>query len=429
MASGQIVERSAMRLPVQMRGSAGDGAARNSRASVASVAAAESPAAKALRLFDEMRRNGGGLNGGPPTELFEFLQALSGCDAATLETILNGIPGESGGSPVRRHDRELLTMVLARYANLKPEEAVNFATSEAKKSNFREVDLVLAMAFAGMAGDPARAQRLINSVPEGQARTAAEGAWLLTRAKNDPDTVLTELLAKGSSTETEQRVVAGLLSRKAAESPVETLAIISQLKPELRQESLGRAVGSWLETNPQAAGEWARQSRDPEAWLAVARFQSRGETQAQPPVIPLEEMRDRLETLDSTNSAAHAQLVDTIASGLAAQSPTETLKWAASLTGNARISAEIAAGTAWIQADPVAASEWLSSVPAGGSHDQLVNSLVDRIAPDDAEAAIRWAATIQSADIRRDAHQAILRRANANDPSVHQLRQSQPPDR
>ncbi len=419
--SGQFVERSAAppAPPTLAGGSPGKDAASAGR----TAAAGESAAAKAQRLFDEIRLSDGGLAGGPPTEIFDFLQALSGCDAATLEGMIATLTADNqpGG---RRSGRELLSMVLARYANLKPEEAVRLATADGKRARDRDVEMTMAMAFAHLGDDPARAQRLIDSVPEGDARNSAETAWLIARAKRQPDTVLEELLAKESPGRTEQRLIEGIISRKAAESPEETVAYVGRLKPEVRSQVLGRAVQTWLDRDPQAAGTWAKQSTDPEAWLAVARHQSSDDTRATPAAFAPADMRAQLSQLTGTDGGAFSQLTGVLAADLAASSPTDALAWSATLTGNARTSAEIGAGNAWIQRDPVAASEWLSTLPPGNTHDQLAHTLASRIATDDPEAAIRWAAAIQSPDLRHQAEEQILRSAPGSHSAVQQLRQS-----
>ncbi len=390
-----------------------------------SAASAQNPVERAKALLETMLTRGTFGSDGPPTEIFDFLQALSVCDGPALADLLASLDaGKAGKGKNNRDAGEIEVLILARYATADPEAAIA-RIAQATPDRPRNAEMALIMAFGSLGGDAARAQKLIDQLPD-SLRPAGESAWLMARAKSDPEGTMREMLARPNLDDKSQRIAQSIVGRMLQTDPDKAMAMATQMgSGEQRGKMVNEVFRMWANNDPQAAGIWAKAHES--ADLYAAYFQANKDIKPDDPISPAD-LRNRFSSLEAGETSAKANLARYLASDLAKTNPQQALQWAATLSGQDKAAAESAAASRWIDKDPVAASEWVASQPEGPIRDGLASSLAIKIAADDPEAALRWAGTIGEGAERLRAQRGILKNARKDSPAILQFLQSLPPE-
>ena len=407
------------------KSAAGTAASGKGGSGTAAAAAATNPADRAREVLDLMLNRGSFSGDGPPTEIFEFLQALSGCDAPALADLLGKLDAAKSATGSRARDAgELEVMILARYASADPEATIA-RLIQSKPDRPRNAEMALAMVFGPLGGDAARAQRLLGQLPD-DLRSAGEAAWLMARAKTDPDGTFRELLAQPKLDEKSQRIAQSIVARTLQTDPDRAMAMAAQIASgDQRGKAVNEVFRMWAQSDAQAAGAWAKAHES--ADLYAAYFQAAREPKPSDP-ISTSDLRSRFSTLQAGETSAKITLASFLAADLAKSDPQQALQWAATLPAEQKSSAESAAASRWIDRDPVAASGWIASQPTGPARDGLATQLAIKIAADDPESALRWAGTIEGGADRLRAQKGILKNARRDSPAIVQFLQGLSPE-
>jgi hypothetical protein len=348
---------------------------------------AESPADAARRILHNILEDGGGRNG-PPAELFEFLQALAGCDAATLHGLLDEYRAASKSRKGPGRQGELAMIITARLAGIDPEGALDRLLELKKEGGRMDREIVFFMAAAAAKNHPSRMEAMIARMPDDESKKAAETAWLSVRAREDPNGVLQELAAAPPTDEAGLSRAREVIRSAAGRAPEKALEVIGKLgEAEGQSRMVGEVMQIWLDRDSQAAAKWAVDSRDAAALNACLR--------ADASLVDADQLRREFNSLPAANPEARTELASGLAGNLAQQDVNGAINWSASLPEGERAAAQASIGRAWIDKDPVAASEWLATWPAGGGKDSVASYLVNRISSEDPESAFVWACSIQ----------------------------------
>ncbi len=373
----------------------------------------------ARRILQEMLSDNG-FSHGPPVELFEFLQALAGCDGPELKALLSDIhqsivQNQGKGGP-RRGGEEVAMMVLVRLAGVDPEGAMDklleLRSAQKDKGGLPKEIMAFMFAAAGK-GDPSRVEAMIARLPDEESKKSAQMAWLLVKAKQDPEGVLQELAAmpqKDDSGFSQAREILRNVAFRAPEKALEAAAKFGN--PQQQSRMMGDIVQNWLERDPAAATKWAQQSQDPLALTICLR------SEMQLDLIDETKLRSQFASLPTgADPSARSQLAGVLAANLARTDLPGALNWANSLPANEQTFAVNSVGNTWIEKDPIAASEWLARLPAGPTKDELAIKLINKIGPDDPESALTWANSIQG-DSRSRALGSAINSIKARDPAA-----------
>ncbi|MFZ4483290.1 MAG: hypothetical protein ACOYOL_04835 [Chthoniobacterales bacterium] len=232
-----------------------------------------------------------------------------------------------------------------------------------------------------------------------------------------------------------QNAVSTLFSSWARENPAEAAAAIAQIPP-------GRALS---QTTSQIASQWA-QSGPPDQVMAWAQRLPEGEARnnALSSLFSQWSSRDpqqALRTLGTLSAADRPAALRSLAAGWSEKDPAAVLQWAGTLseagernevTRNAlaewaETSPELAAAYAqrlsgdqagqamqsvvdrWASKDAEAAGHWLSRQPNGPAKDSAISSLTRKIASEDPGAAMGWAGTISDPQARERQIETLAR--------------------
>ena len=279
-------------------------------------------------------------------------------------------------------------IILARMAGVDPEGALDRLLEVKKEGGRTDRELVFFMASAAAKTDPSRMQAMIARMPDEESKKAAEMAWLSVRARQDPDGVLEELLAKPPTDDSGISAARDVIRSVAGKIPEKAIEAAGRLAgPEAQSRMVGEVMQVWLDRDPNAAAKWAVESMDPVALNACLR--------ADASLVDAEKLRREFNSLNTPNAEVRSELASSLAGNLAQQDVTAAINWSATLSDADRTAAHSSIGRSWIDKDPVAASEWLATWPQGGAKDSVASHLVSRISAEDPESAFVWASSIQ----------------------------------
>ena len=351
------------------------------------------PRETAMTLLREMLKEGD-FGGGPPPDFFNFLQALSGCDSATLKAMLAEIqtmekdPNNEG---LHSHAGEFSMMILARLGNIDPSEAINLMI-EMKTNGNRLQREMLPFIFSSIAKtNPEQAQSIIDRMPDAESKLAAQEAWMLVRSRQDPDLALQEYLAfpKAEGDDNGNRnaqITRELIKAVALRSPEKGIKAALEIEGEQKQILINEILQGWGQRNPQQLADWALKEKDPTG-LRIA-------LEKNVPSVDADQLRRDFATL-GPDSTAKEGLANSLGVHYAQQDVSAAVEWSKSLSGANQLNAQNGIASIWIGRDPIAASEWLATWPAGNIKDEAVGRLVDKIYVEDPESALTWAASME----------------------------------
>jgi hypothetical protein len=352
-----------------------------------------SPRETAMNLMREMLKEGD-YGGGPPPEFFNFLQALSGCDAATLKAMLAEIqamdkdPGREGNNS---HAGKFSMMILARLGNVDPTAAID-KMIEMKANGERLQREMLPFIFSSIARThPEQAQSIIDRMPDAESKQAAQEAWLIARSHQDPDLALQEFLAlpKVEGDDNGNRnyqIMRELIKAVAQRSPEKAHKAALHLEGDQQQNLINEILQGWGQRAPQEMADWALKEKDPTG-LRIALDKN-------VPSVDAGQLRRDFATL-GPDSRAKEMLASVLGVHYAQQDLPAAVEWSKSLSGANQASAQNGIASIWIGRDPIAASEWLDTWPSGNPKDEAVGQLVNKIHADDPESALTWAVTME----------------------------------
>lgn len=352
---------------------------------------------QALLLLREMLKDGD-FNGGPPPEFFNFLQAISSCDSATLKEMLKELdafakdPTNQGNS---HGSGEFSMMILARLGNVDPAEAID-QLLEMQQSDGRISHEILPFIFASIAKNhPDQGQSFIDRIPDAAFKETAQLAWLEAISKQDPNRALEEYLAmpKPSAdsensqmhTQTERQLVLAVAHR----SPERGIEAALAMEDGNRQSIINEIAEQWARRDPQELVTWALKSKDATG-LRIAMEKN---------LAGVDTQRVRGEFASILPEGRPKELLAaTLARRFAELDMKGATQWCESLSGANQLNARSGVAEVWIDTDPIAASQWLDSWPAGQLKDEAVTRLVNKIQADDPESAFTWALSIQGSN-------------------------------
>ena len=364
-----------------------------------------SPRATALTLLREMLKEED-YGGGPPTEFFNFLQALSGCDASSLKEMLAEIwalDKDPKNESRHSHVSEFSMMILARLGNVDPSEAIS-QLIEMKAQGGRLDREMLPFIFSTIAKtNPEQAQSFIDRMPDAESKQAAQEAWMLARSRQNPELALQEYLAlpKAASDAGDHRrdeITRELIMAVAIRSPEKALQAALASEDGQRPALINGILEEWGHRDPQKLADWALQQKDPTG-LRIA-------LEKNVTSVHDDELRRDFANL-GPDSRAKELLAATLGTHYAQQDLTAAVEWSKRLSGANQLSAQNGVAAIWIGRDPIAASEWLDTWPAGPSKDEAVGQLVNKIYAEDPESAFTWAVSIGGKNRFRSMAQAL----------------------
>ncbi|MGI8605235.1 MAG: hypothetical protein ACR2OZ_19865 [Verrucomicrobiales bacterium] len=370
---------------------------------------AELPEAAAHRLLKSMLAEG--FQSGPPVELFEFLQALSGCNTATLQQLLTDLrkaTKESGKSGRGRDP--LAMMILARLASIDPEGAMDGFIDMKKDGGRVDREMMFFMLSAAAKADPARAQAMIDRMPDEESKNSARAAFLMVRARQDPDGALNNLAAAPPSDDAGFSQAREIIKTAAAKSPEKALETVQKFgTPEQQSQLVSEVMQNWLERDPKSAAQWASATMDVAALNACLRVDAS--------LLDTDKLRQDFNSFNSGSPEVRTQLAGSLAANLAQKDVNSALTWAAGLTGADQTAANAGIGRSWIDKDVVGASEWLATWPNSPAKDGVAGYLVNKISAEDPESALAWACTIRG-DQRNNSIGKALSAMKSKDPAA-----------
>ena len=365
----------------------------------------DSPRATAMTLLREILKQGD-FGGGPPPEFFNFLQALSGCDAPTLKEMLaeiqalNKDPNHQGR---HSHAGEFSMMILARLGNVAPSEAISQLIEMKANGGSLEREMLPFIFSAIAKTNPERAQSFIDRMPDAESKQAAQEAWMLVRGRQDPELALQEYLAlpKTESEAGENRrdeMTRKLIMAVADRSPEKAIQAALVSEDGQRPGLINGILEEWGQRDPQKLADWALEKKDPTG-LRIALEKNVAS-------VHDDQLRRDFANL-GPDSRAKELLAATLGSHYAQRDLTAAVEWSKRLSGANQLNAQNGIAAIWIGRDPIAASEWLATWPAGNIKDEAVGQLVNKIHTDDPESAFTWAASMEGNDRFRSMAQAL----------------------
>jgi hypothetical protein len=374
-------------------------------AGAAPPATPQSPRETAMTLLREILKDGD-YGGGPPPDFFNFLQALSGCDAPTLKDMLAEI--RAMDEDPKHHGRnsnsgEFSLMILARLGDVDPSEAVSQLIEMKAKGGRLEREM-LHIIFSSIAKThPEQAPSLINRMPDEASKQAAQDAWTLVRSKQNPELALQEFLAlpkTGGDENSNHRsqITRELIMAVAHQSPEKGLQAALATDEAQRPELINSILEEWGHQDPEKLAAWALKAKDPTG-LRIA-------LEKKVAAVHADQLRRDFATL-GPDSRAKELLAASLGSNYAQQDLTAAVEWSNRLSGANQANAQNGIASIWIGQDPIAASEWLTTWPSGNPKDEAVGQLVNKIHADDPESALTWAATIEGPSRFRSMAQAL----------------------
>ena len=302
---------------------------------------------------------------------------------------------EADALPSTHEARAAKTIILARFAELDPEAAMEAALASSYRDDalgavFRawgKYDHDAALAYAR--GLPGRARRdavvailtVADHLDVGSKRRIAQSFSVLPMfeqmqaqqsAREDPAAAWYEALpADGTRSDGLRTQVLWEIARRWADTdPQQALAAVAALpKSGQRTTWLANLVGHWAENDRDAATAWAL---------------------AQP------------------LSHERARMLANVARILAEDSPRQGLEFAEALTGEARQLAITSAFNAWAQQDARAARHWLLSLPPSPNRTSMLAQSLRRLAETAPQEAVFLAGMLRGRE-RRTAMDAALR--------------------
>jgi hypothetical protein len=370
----------------------------------------ESSADAAHRILRSMLEDGGFRNG-PPVELFEFLQALAGCDAPTLHELLGEMQkaAKEKGKPFRGGE-PVGMMILVRLASLDPEGAMDGLLAMKKTGERMDKEMILFMMAAAAKNDPARTQALIARMPDEESKKAAEMALLIVRARQDPDAVLQELAAAPPKDDAGFSQAREIIRSVAGKSPEKALEVAGKFgNADQQSRMVGEVMQSWLERDAKSAAKWASETMNPAALNACL--------QADASLVDADKLCREFNSINTATPDVRNQLAASLAGNLAKKDVSSALAWSSTLTDVDQTTAHASIGRSWIDKDPVSASEWLASWPQSSAKDGVASYLVNKISADDPESAFVWACSIQG-EPRIGSISRALNAMKAKDPAA-----------
>jgi len=206
-----------------------------------------------------------------------------------------------------------------------------------------------------MQADPVKATDWVAARPEttDQQTLAVADDWLATPQG------MQDCIDQLPPTEWKQAFLADLGSEISTKDPRSAIELAKQMTPGKTQENLLQSVAcNWVETDPNAALNWAAGVSDPVLRDKVVA----SAVQAYALVDPAQAATWLVSEVKS-DEVLNESVVN-ITESWAAQDPSAAAKWVAMFpTGDTRASAVNTVLTYWLQADRGAAMDWVQSLP------------------------------------------------------------------
>lgn len=173
-----------------------------------------------------------------------------------------------------------------------------------------------------------------------------------------------------------------------------------------------KVLKAWFASQPTEAGKWVMEQNR-------AEILSEGLNFAKPEGggLDVKWMWDNFNDIDASSDGARIALAGQIAWRSAETDLEGTLRWAATLPAEEQASANLQIFPKWLERDSTAASAWLATWPAGKEKDSAIIGLINNISNEDPEAALVWAANIQS-NLRFEMMITTLDKMNVKDPAA-----------
>ena len=240
--------------------------------------------------------------------------------ASTARRIQKRIEGPKGSG----RQGELAMIILARMAGVDPEGALDRLLEVKKEGGRIDREVVFFMASAAAKTDPSRMQAMIARMPDEESKKAAEMAWLSVRARQDPDGVLEELLARPPTDDSGISAARDVIRSVAGKIPEKAIEAAGKLAgPEAQSRMVGEVMQVWLDRDSNAAAKWAVESMDPVALNACLR--------ADASLVDADKLRRDFNSLNTPNAEVRSELASSLAGNLAQQDVTAAINWSATL--------------------------------------------------------------------------------------------------
>lgn len=135
-------------------------------------------------------------------------------------------------------------------------------------------------------------------------------------------------------------------------------------------------------------------------------------------------MRENFSKIKANSPSARIRLASEIAASLAKTDVEGSLRWAATLPPDHQVGANNYIFSQWLKQDPTAASAWLTTWPDGNAKNDAIKNLVYNILEEDPEAAVKWAANLQTNDRFPMMNEALNYLATKEPSAAERARQS-----
>lgn len=352
---------------------------------------------------------------------FHFQEALAECDEAAVAEMLESLIASekdpavmsASGHPFFRICFQLL---VGRLAAMNPRKALDCEVGLAQAGvDFGPEGFYLVMELLA-AKDPTHVQSMIEGIEPAYARISAEIAWLHARTRNDPEGVFQYLMnldpAAPPIVSLYDTAMSDLLRKLAVQDPGKALQVCARFSQDSFFSTRTDLQAEWVRREPKAATQWAMDQNNADMFNAWFQSDAQG-------VSGLDEkfLRDNFLAIQENMPNSRAALAQKLASRLAKQDIPEAIRWAATLPAVEQEAANCGVAIRWIGKDAAAAAEWLATWPPGESRDTMVSLLSPRIAEEDPEAGLAWAASMQSGN-RYDRMQKAMDVLTAKDPAA-----------
>ena len=290
----------------------------------------------------------------------------------------------------------------------------------------KALESLLSMMSAGLDELRESAEQVVDCLSEQQLAEAGEllKPWfarngyeplqftlMKARLKFDAEGVFQELMNL-NDTNGAIAMSKNLLLDLGLDHPEKALEVIARFPEHERHLSLVRlnVLKNWFQSQPTEAGKWVMQQNRAEIFseaLDLAQSATAG--------LDLKRMRDQFSQISASSPAARGSLAGELARLTAETDFESALRWTATLPAEDQVRVNFQLFPKWLELDPTAASAWLTTFPAGEAKDSAIERLVKNIANEEPEAALTWAANIQS-NLRFEMMIYTLDKMNAKDP-------------
>lgn len=292
----------------------------------------------------------------------------------------------------------------------------------------KALEFLVLMIKGGLGDMRAQASQVLDCLNEQELRDAAElmKPWLgpvgyeslvfslmNARLKFDAEGVYQDLMNLGPSNAA-IAMSGDLLTRLGLEYPAKALQVMARFpdhEPHFIPARL-KVLKAWFASQPTEAGKWVMEQNRAEIFREALNF-----AKPEGGGLDVKLMRDNFSKVSASSDRARISLAGDIAGRSAEIDLEGTIRWSMTLPTEEQARANLQIFPKWLNQDSAAASAWLATWPAGKDKDSAIMCLIDNIANEDPEAALVWAANIQS-NLRFEMMITTLDKMNVKDPAA-----------